>query len=80
MLRLQSSYKSEIYVLPFSFLIYLIMCYRSDSMGIVLVLTKDSGAGDRAVARAVNAPGGGAAGRGFQLCSIHDSHRSFPHI
>jgi hypothetical protein len=46
MLRLQSSYKSEIYVLPFSFLIYLIMCYRSISTGIVLVLTKDSGAGD----------------------------------
>ena len=32
---------------------------------------------DRAVARAASAPGGGAVGRGFELCSTHDSHQGF---
>ena len=44
MLRLRFSSKSEIYVLPFSFLIYLIMCCRSVSTSIVLVTISVSSA------------------------------------
>ena len=36
--------------------------------------------GDRAVARAASAPGGGAADRGFELCSTHVFHRGFSSI
>ena len=32
------------------------------------------------VARAASAPSGGAAGRGFELCSTHVSHRGFSPI
>ena len=34
--------------------------------------------GEQAVARLASAPGGGAAGRGFEYRSTHDSHRGFP--
>jgi len=34
--------------------------------------------GEQAVARLASAPGGGAAGRGFEFGSTHDSHWGFP--
>ena len=48
-------------------------CVTSDDSG-----RKFPASGERAVARLASAPGGGAAGRGFEFGSTHDSHRGFP--